>query len=209
MRNKFLAFFLFVCATHLLEGKIHEHGFWYDADVIGRHATDYGLADGLVDFFVEEKANNVGDFGCGLGNYIRVLRYNHIDAEGYDGNPQTGELSEGMAKVSDLSQPVDFGKKYDWILCLEVGENLPKQYEKIFIENLNRHASKGMVLSWAVRDQGGYGHVNEQNNDYIKSVMSSYGYTNDLEAEKKLRNLTTLWWFKNSLMVFRKKQELQ
>jgi len=30
------------------------------------------------------------------------------------------------------------------------------------------------------------------------------GYTNDLEAENRLREASSLWWFKNTLMVFRK-----
>jgi hypothetical protein len=30
------------------------------------------------------------------------------------------------------------------------------------------------------------------------------GYTNDLEAEHILRESSSLWWFKNTIMVFRK-----
>ena len=90
-------------------------------------------------------------------------------------------------------------------MSLEVGEHLPQQYERIFIENLMRHAKKGIVLSWAIKNQGGTGHFNEQNNDYIKSIFLSYGYVNDLKAEQKLRSAVyNCMWFEKSLMVFRK-----
>ncbi len=91
------------------------------------------------------------------------------------------------------------------MLSLEVGEHIPKEYERVFIENLHRHNINGIVLSWALKGQGGFGHFNEQNNDYIKELMAEYGYFNDVEAENSLRKKATLWWFKNTIMVFRKK----
>ena len=61
-------------------------------------------------------------------------------------------------------------------MSLEVGEHIPKEYEDIFINNLHNNNNKGIILSWAILGQGGFGHVNEQNNDYIKSKMSNLGY---------------------------------
>jgi hypothetical protein len=89
-------------------------------------------------------------------------------------------------------------------MSLEVGEHLPEQFEDIFINNLHNNNKYGIVLSWAVKDQGGLGHYNEQDNEYIKTKFSNLGYTNDVEAENKLREDSTLWWFKNTIMVFRK-----
>jgi cyclopropane fatty-acyl-phospholipid synthase-like methyltransferase len=96
-------------------------------------------------------------------------------------------------------------KQFDWVLSLEVGEHLPKEFERIFIENLHRHNVKGIVLSWALKGQGGEGHFNEQNNGYIKELMAQYGYVNDIAAENALRNEAMLWWFRNTVMVFRRK----
>ena len=93
----------------------------------------------------------------------------------------------GGPHVIDLSEPIDLGKKFDWVLSLEVGEHLPKKFERIFIENLDRHNLRGIVLSWDLKGQGGYGHFNEQSNEYIKSVMATYGYANDIAAESRLR----------------------
>lgn len=187
------------------DSHIHERGYWIGTDIMHEHQYDNSLAMGLADFFKKEKAESVVDFGCGPGEYVKALRERQIPCEGYDGNPDSAKISEGIVKVADLSEPFNLGKSFDWVLSIEVGEHLPKKYEKTFVENLHRHNTKGIVLSWAVKGQGGYGHFNEQSNEYVKAMMAEYGYENDIEAEKSLRQRARLPWFKNTLMVFRKK----
>jgi 2-polyprenyl-3-methyl-5-hydroxy-6-metoxy-1,4-benzoquinol methylase len=182
--------------------EISHKGYWI-GDVREGHAFDDTLAEAIADFFVEQQACSIVDFGCGLGRYVEKIRQRGLIAKGYDGNPDTPILSGGICEILDLSEPFQLPEIFDWVMSLEVGEHLPQQYEKTFIENLMRHARNGIILSWAIKNQGGTGHFNEQNNDYIKSVFENYGYKNDLEAENKLRNCSKNW-FQHSLMVFRK-----
>jgi cyclopropane fatty-acyl-phospholipid synthase-like methyltransferase len=100
--------------------------------------------------------------------------------------------------------PTKFDEPFDWAMSLEVGEHLPQQFEDIFIYNLHNNNKRGIVLSWAIKGQGGHGHVNEQNTDYIKSKICDLGYLNDIKIENKLRQDSSLFWFKNTIMVFRK-----
>jgi cyclopropane fatty-acyl-phospholipid synthase-like methyltransferase len=186
--------------------EISEKGYWI-GDVPECHVTDRVLGEAIADFFIEEDARTVVDFGCGMGDYVMELRCRGIAAEGYDGNPLTPQFTNGICKVRDLSEPFQLEETFDWVMSLEVGEHLPQQYEKIFIENLMRHAKKGILLSWAIKNQGGTGHFNEQNNDYIKAIFADYGYINDLKAEKKLRSKAQCSWFVHSLMVFRKGED--
>lgn len=44
------------------------------------------------------------------------------------------------------------------ILCLEVGEHVPKPFAPTLLANLKRHATKGLVMSWS-DDWEGIGHV--------------------------------------------------
>ena len=184
---------------------VSERGYWIGVDIMHEHKFDAPLALGLADFFKKEKAKSVVDFGCGPGEYVKAFRAQQISCEGYDGNPDSAKISDGIVQVADLSEPFNLGKNFDWVLCIEVGEHLPKKYEKTFVENLHRHNTKGIILSWAVKGQGGFGHFNEQSNEYVKEMMAQYGYENDTEAEKSLRQCAKLPWFKNTLMVFRKK----
>ena len=187
------------------EKGVHPRGYWYGEGALEEHFFDPLLAHALASFFKTEGAHSIVDFGCGLGNYVETFLNCHFLCEGYDGNPDTPRLADGLATTLDLSTPIDLGKQFDWVLSLEVGEHLPPCYERIFIENLDRHANQGIILSWAVKGQGGFGHFNEQSNDYIKTTLSSYGYTPDESVETFLREASLLPWFKDTLMAFRKK----
>jgi SAM-dependent methyltransferase len=180
---------------------INFNGYWESKNVIPAHYNDERIANYLNSFLKNKK---VVDLGCGLGYYVKYLKNNNIDIDGYDGNPYTPELTDSLCNVLDLSKEIIFEKKYDWVICLEVGEHIPEQFENIFIQNLHNNNLEGIILSWAVEGQGGDGHVNCKNNEYIKSIFSKLGYTNDIIIENELRNISTLDWFKNTIMVFRK-----
>lgn len=183
---------------------IDKHGFWVGNDVQREHVYDPCLGNAIATFLESEDAFTLVDFGCGLGNYSQLFISKGFSVEAYDGNPDTPFLTGGIGKVLDFGVPVDLGKQFDWVISLEVGEHLPKEFETIFIENLVRHCDKGIILSWAVVGQGGYGHFNCQNNDYVKDVMEHYGLVPDVDAENYLRAGASVSWFKNTVMVFRK-----
>lgn len=184
--------------------KIHKNGFWQGMECSSKHIYDSSLANSLITFFKNENTKSLVDFGCGMGNYVKTFQLNNINAIGFDGNPNTPELTNNLCQVLDLSIPKKFNEPFDWVLSLEVGEHLPPQFEEIFLYNLHNNNKYGIVLSWALKGQGGDGHFNEQNNDYIKSKICSLGYINDIISENKLRNGSSLPWFKNTIMVFRK-----
>jgi cyclopropane fatty-acyl-phospholipid synthase-like methyltransferase len=183
---------------------IHSNGYWVGLEATSQHAYDSSLVVSLTNFFKNEKCNSLVDFGCGMGNYVKTFQENNINAIGFDGNPNTPQLTNNLCKVFDLSVLKKFDEPFDWVLSLEVGEHLPPKFEDIFIQNLHNNNRYGIVLSWAVKGQGGHGHFNEQNNDYIKSKICNLGYVNDVTSENKLRRDSRFSYFKNTIMVFRK-----
>jgi cyclopropane fatty-acyl-phospholipid synthase-like methyltransferase len=183
---------------------IHKNGYWQGLEASSQHVHDSALGQSLTNFFLSENVKSIVDFGCGMGNYVNTFQQNNINASGFDGNPNTPELTNNLAKVLDLSVPIHFDEPFDWVMSLEVGEHLHPEHEDIFIYNLHNNNKNGIVLSWAIKGQGGHGHFNEQNNDYIKSKICKLGYINDINIENKLREDSTLYWFKNTIMVFRK-----
>jgi cyclopropane fatty-acyl-phospholipid synthase-like methyltransferase len=183
---------------------IHKNGYWVGEESSCQHVHDESLADSLLNFFKNENITSLVDFGCGMGNYVKLFKNNNINVMGFDGNPNTMSLTNNLCGILDLSIPYKFDIPFDWVISLEVGEHLPQEFENIFIENLHINNKYGIILSWAIKGQGGHGHVNEQNNDYIKLKICNLGYVNDIKSENKLRNDATLNWFKNTIMVFRK-----
>ncbi|XP_037792928.1 uncharacterized protein LOC119588307 [Penaeus monodon] len=123
--------------------------------------------------------------------------------KGWDAAANVSRLSHGRIRRLNLARRADVGERFDWVLSLEVGEHIPRQSEGVFLDNLVRHACTGIVLSWAVPGQDGHHHVNNRENDYIKASMTKRGLVVDAEAERKLREAATLFWFKDTLMVFK------
>jgi cyclopropane fatty-acyl-phospholipid synthase-like methyltransferase len=183
---------------------IHSNGYWVGLEASSQHVYDHSLGYSLVKFFKNENIRSVVDFGCGMGDYVKTFREYDINATGFDGNPNTPTLTHNLCGVLDLSIPHKFDQPFDWVMSLEVGEHLPVQFEDVFINNLHNNNKHGIILSWAVKGQGGHGHFNEQNNDYIKQKICALGYVNDIDTEMILRKNSTLFWFKNTIMVFRK-----
>ncbi len=169
------------------------------------HQFDKKLCKGLINFFKENKASSIADMGCGKGDYVKSFIQEGLKCDGYDGNPNTVNETNGLCKIIDLSKPFVLENKVEWILSLEVGEHIPKKYETTFIDNLNNNNTKGIVISWALPNQGGLGHFNEQPNIYIKNIFNNLNYINDINSENKLRNNVEYDYFSRTIMVFRKK----
>jgi len=180
---------------------IHNNGFWLDKNPDG-HYFDKNLNNGLIEFLRKEKVESIVDLGCGTGCYAKALKKEGFLCECYDGNPNTKELTEGLCSEINLAENIALSKKYDCVVSLEVGEHIPKEFEDTFINNLINHSKRLIVLSWAVVGQGGRGHVNERNNDYIEKVFLDKKWKRNKEKEKELRDKSSLRYFKNTIMVY-------
>ncbi|NGX28180.1 MAG: hypothetical protein K940chlam1_00355 [Candidatus Anoxychlamydiales bacterium] len=184
-------------------------GIWQGKRADWAHFYDGRLSLALSNFFRDEKASTIVDLGCGTGDYVKDLRKAKLTCDGFDGNPETPIITGGVCRVADLTKPRlrlnTLGGKYDWVVSLEVGEHLPKEHEKTFLDNIVKHARNGIVLSWAKKGQGGLGHVNEQNNDYIEAKLLERNWKRDFQAEENLRLSTSphCFWFRDTIMVYR------
>jgi len=180
---------------------INENGFWENPTGEG-HAYDKHLAAAIIKLFKKNQFNSVLDLGCGMGEYSHLLQAYNYKVHAYDGNPNTPQLTCGLAQVADLSQPFNSGHQVDVVMSLEVGEHIPAEFEQTFLDNLVVSKPKMVILSWAVPGQVGDGHVNCQPNSYIEAQMKLRGYAINNAISMQLRSRSSLWWFKNTIMVF-------
>ena len=127
-----------------------------------------------------------------------MLRY-----DAYDGAPFTQESTSGVVRYIDLTLPQYWLPRYDWVLCLEVIEHIPKSHESVALDNIVRPASEGIVLSWAKHLQPGYGHINPRESDYVNATMTQRGLSVDEQATIKLRRAAKLMWFQENILVYR------
>jgi hypothetical protein len=167
------------------------------------HVFDNYLCEGIANFLLEKNIKNIYEFGCGSAAYAKYMIEKGIDVDASDGNPHTKEFTKGVAYSLDISKELNFSKKQA-VLCLEVGEHIPETFEQTVLDNLVNHASDIIILSWAIEGQGGLGHVNERNNDYIINQMTLRKAYYDEKTSLALREISVIPWFKNTIMVFKK-----
>lgn len=127
---------------------------------------------------------------------------NRYDA--YDGAPFSDETTGGAVHYLDLAVPQLWLPRYDWVICLEVVEHVPVEFESIVLDNVVRPATVGIVLSWAVPTQPGAMHVNPRSPAYVEEELSRRGLTLDADATRRLRNGSELSWFQQNTVVYRK-----
>lgn len=183
--------------------KINERGYWEE---VCKHHTDDGLRKALVDLV--ENLKSIADFGCGDGSYVKAIlqKYPNKTVKAFDGNPNVESITGGVGSRLDLSTSFNLDMLFDLVISLEVSEHIPVEYEKVFIQNLIKHTSKYLLISWAIPGQGGKGHVNERSNEYVLNVFQAQGFNHLIEHSQLLRNsITNCNWFKNTLFLFEKK----
>ena len=182
--------------------------FSHDMAAKYHYPFDPGLADELAELFVGKK---VIDFGAGVGKYVKHLDWRRgIEVSGLDAIPGVEQLTGGLVKHLDLTKP-GLCDECDWALCLEVMEHIPSNLEEWPLTYLST-AKEGVVLSWAIPGQGGDGHVNERPNEYAMKTFIRIAengmrkpFYHDQQTQARLRMaVSDLWWFANSLMVFRR-----
>jgi len=176
-----------------------ETGIWDDRDLAKGHKHDTKLAQALMDMY---RPNRMADLGCGDGWYCSYFKEGGWPiVHGYEGHPPKEALYDDIM-VMDLSKVRHVGITYDLVICLEVGEHIPKKHEQKFLDNIARFARWYLVLSWAVPGQGGRGHFNERPNSYIIDEMGKRDFYLNKEGTKTLRGSSELSWFRSSIMVF-------
>jgi hypothetical protein len=182
---------------------MNQHGIWSLQEAQAAHVHSPELARNLAALFRKEKP--VLDFGCGVGFYASFLSREGFTVRAFEGTPGIEAISLFKPiEPFDLSQTLDPALRGQ-VLCLEVGEHVPAEFEDTVLRNLANATEDLLVLSWAVPGQGGHGHVNERPNEHIVNKLQRLGLEYDPSASHPLRqDVGPCWWFRNTVLVFRK-----
>lgn len=186
--------------------KINKLGYWEN---YGKHDHVFcnELSDWVCDFLTPHKNKNIIDMGCGLGNYLKELQNKGFkNLLGLEGS-QSRDWVFNNIKIQDLTKDFYLGDESKGIvLSFEVGEHIPKEYESVFIENITKHCDSYLIISWAILNQPGNGHVNCMDNDDVIQKITDKGfiYKKELSDDVRSRIKEHAHWFKNTLMVFEK-----
>lgn len=183
----------------------------------GKDATFYGLEElkrskfspQLAKLLCEtlDKSLPAYDLGCGTGRYVAALEQAGFVALGIEGHPRARDVAVTPSVISaDLSRPLSFPEELlkGSVVCLEVGEHIQPCCVGVFMDNVTGICEKQLVLSWAIRNQGGHRHIAEMDEHEIVPRIESRGFRLDLKKTTQLRAAggLDLFWFSKSIYYF-------
>jgi SAM-dependent methyltransferase len=175
-------------------------GGWKLEDAIKEHAFSLELAYHIYQLIKDY--TTVYDLGSGPGFYARFLSQRGMDVLAVDAG-DTRDISLFPAACLDITTMHSPAR--DVVLCLEVGEHVPREHEAALLDSLCRHAIHMVILSWAIPGQGGFGHVNNASNAYVIEEMRQRGWAYLAEPSQYLRERCSgADWFGETVMCFNK-----
>jgi glycosyltransferase involved in cell wall biosynthesis len=198
--------------VRLKKNTIAHTGYWKTINPF--HVMSTPLSDWIINLLKNHKDDYIYDMGCGRGMYLKKMSdagFNHL--VGYEGTIPRNKVFENIHK-EDLTVPFFVGNK-GHVISLEVAEHIPPQFTDNYLNNVYNTCASGayFICSWAVRGQGGDGHVNELNNDEAINLITSKGFTFLPEETASARSGILdeqsfeeghLPWFKNTTLIFKK-----
>lgn len=150
----------------------------------------------------------VYDMGCGIGKYAAHLEKEGFVVLGIEGHPNAKSVAVTPNVMPwDLSNPFParvLNMPRGSVVSLEVGEHIQPERAGYFLSNLANMCAKTLILSWAVRGQGGHRHINELDEQEIVPMVEALGFRLEREKTDEWRELagTDLHWFKRSIYCF-------
>lgn len=149
------------------------------------------------------------DVGSGDGALANMFRKIGCDAYGVDLLPRP---AWPHLLQRDLEQPIDLGRQYDLVTCIEVAEHLRPQAADTLCDTILKHtAPNGLVVfTAAMPGQPGDGHVNCQPAEYWRKRMHERGlwyradHTYHLALALSIAN-HPLHWVEANLQIFWRK----
>lgn len=122
---------------------------------------------------------SVVDLGCGRGAWLKAFHESgSSEVVGFDGdwNSQSNMIDKNISFYPvDLNSKIEFDRKFDLAMSLEVAEHLLPACAKNFVESLI-NLSDMVLFGAAYLNQGGSNHINEQHHDYWANLFRLFGY---------------------------------
>lgn len=182
---------------------ISETGIWGQEEADEAHIFSFQVAKWISEHI--QKEIPVFDLGCGNGSYVHYLKSVGFKfVYGFEGS-ELNNFQDDKITICDLTKKVDFGGVGN-VICLELFEHIKKEYESQLIENIIRPCSNKLIISCAVPNQQGLGHVNCRDNIYIIDKFQEQGFKLNTKQTLDIRSVVEEYvsYFRNTLLIFDK-----
>jgi hypothetical protein len=156
---------------------------------------------------------SAGDFGCGVGTWLAVLKDKGIqDIQGFDGpwvERSMLQIPQENFRQVNLEDHIKPDRQFDLAISLEVAEHLRPEKAGDFVETLVNRADF-VLFSAAIPYQGGKGHINEQWPDYWAALFKAQGYEAvDVIRRQIWNDIKIPVWYRQNLLLYVKRERLK
>jgi SAM-dependent methyltransferase len=146
------------------------------------------------------------DVGCGSGAWLRALEECGVyDVVGYDGDyVDRSKLLIDREKFTpvNLATELPVNRTFDIAISLEVAEHLASELAEAFIGRLVALAPV-VLFSAAIPGQGGTAHINEQWQDYWRSLFKSFNFHPvDLIRPMIWDDSDVEYWYQQNILLY-------
>lgn len=187
-------------------GEISKTGYWAGETAHIHHVHSKPLSEWIIKYMKGKEKDRIWDLGCGLGNYLKDLKdAGFINCVGVEGDLPVKAVFDKILKY-DITNPIRSMPK-GHVICLEVMEHVPNVFMDRVLRNISYLCTDDLIMSWAIRNQPGHGHVNCLDNHEVIKILEERGFMFMDTASEEARsviddNITP--WFKNTLLIFKK-----
>ena len=175
------------------------------------------IARVLTDFFKPETSI---DFGAANGLYAMEMRKLGVNTFGLEGTlafrPYLKKRLKNHFAIIDFRQKFDLNKQVDLVTCVEVLEHIERSKAATAIKNIIRHTKPGGHIVLSTTDLGGHSHINKMPQSWWldkilvnKNLEHLPEKTQELQGLFKYEKISSAIWYRERLMIFRKKMEAQ
>jgi len=148
------------------------------------------------------------DIGCGNGIWLKTFEdYGINDYLGTDGDYVNEDIfradySKFIAK--NLESEVNFNKKFDLAISLEVGEHISKHSSETYIKSICKHSDL-IIFSAAIPGQKGTNHINENPQSFWAELFKKQGFHPYDEIRPIIwYDSRILYWYRQNIIVYKK-----
>ena len=184
---------------------VNDFAVEYDHQAARELHSVEGAREALRVLFREEFPKSVLDVGCGIGTWLRAAldlgAQDVVGIEGVDLPADELMVPKELIRRADLNQPVELGRTFDLVLCLETAEHLEPESAATIVDTLTRHGSR-ILFSAAVPGQPGMHHVNCQWPAYWQALFNERGFAcSDAVRWILWNNKGVEAWYRQNLML--------
>ena len=131
----------------------------------------------------------------------KIIERNQVQVyDAYDDSAFTEQITDNRCQFLDFTVPIYHLPKYNWIVSLNVTKHIPKQFDRIFLDNIAFHAQEGVILGWA--SQEGSSHNHNQDQSYLAHQMKLRGLKLNKKLSRDIKEIATFDWLRDNLNIY-------